>query len=108
MIATFINASNQAPIELLIRGSWLERSATITMGEQVVAQISRSYFNAREMIGGQQSVSHPDLVRGGRGKEIRGNGVPGVEMKANDWITVLRYHRTWCGPCAYGRYLCLC
>lgn len=57
MIATFINASNQAPIELLIKGDWLDRSATITMGGIVVAQISRSVFNMREMLGGQQTVS---------------------------------------------------
>lgn len=57
MIATFINASNQAPIELLVKGDWLDRSATITMGGIVVAQISRSVFNMREMLGGQQTVS---------------------------------------------------
>lgn len=55
MIATFQNASNNAPIELLIKGDWLDRSATITMGNVVVAQISRSYFNMREVLGGQQT-----------------------------------------------------
>jgi uncharacterized protein YxjI len=54
MIATFQNASNNAPIELLVEGDWLDRSATITMGNVVVAQIS-SYFNMREIFGGQQS-----------------------------------------------------
>jgi uncharacterized protein YxjI len=55
MIATFQNASNNAPIELLVKGDWLDRSATITMGNMVVAQISRSYFNMREVFGGQQT-----------------------------------------------------
>ncbi|TVY48483.1 Protein LURP-one-related 15 [Lachnellula cervina] len=55
MIATFQNASNGAPIELLVKGDWLDRSATITMGNVVVAQISRSYFNMREIFGGQQT-----------------------------------------------------
>ena len=55
MIATFQNASNGAAIELLVKGDWLDRSATITMGNVVVAQISRSYFNMREIFGGQQS-----------------------------------------------------
>jgi len=55
MIATFQNASNNAPIELLVKGDWMDRSATITMGNVVVAQISRSYFNMREIFGGQQS-----------------------------------------------------
>ncbi|TVY33933.1 Protein LURP-one-related [Lachnellula occidentalis] len=55
MVATFQNAANGAPVELLVKGDWLDRSATITMGNVVVAQISRSYFNMREMVGGQQS-----------------------------------------------------
>lgn len=57
MIATFTNTSNKAPVELLVKGDWLDRSATISMGNVVVAQISRSYFNMREIFGGQQSVS---------------------------------------------------
>jgi len=55
MIATFQNASNRAPIELLVKGDWLDRSATITMGSTVVAQISRSFFNVREIFGGTQT-----------------------------------------------------
>ena len=56
MIATFTNASNRAPVELLVKGDWFDRSATITMGNVVVAQIARSYFNMREIFGGQQTV----------------------------------------------------
>jgi len=56
MVATFKNlASNNADIELLVRGDWIDKSAKITMGDVVVATISRKLFNARELIGGQQS-----------------------------------------------------
>jgi hypothetical protein len=59
MIATFTNHSNGAPIELLVKGDWFDRSATITMGNQVIATIGRSYFNMREVFGGQQTVRLP-------------------------------------------------
>lgn len=49
MVATFTNHSNGAPIELLVKGDWFDRSATITMGNQVIATIGRSYFNMREI-----------------------------------------------------------
>jgi hypothetical protein len=67
MRATFINASDKQPVELEVRGDWLDRSATITdlKNGRVVAQISRSRFNMREILGGQQSVSyehHPSLL----------------------------------------------
>jgi len=56
MVVTFQNlASNNANIELMVRGDWLDRSATITMGEVVIAQVSRKMFNMREIVGGQQS-----------------------------------------------------
>jgi uncharacterized protein YxjI len=58
MHATFTNASNGQAVELEVRGDWLDRSATITNTQngQVVAQIGRSYFNMREILGGQQTV----------------------------------------------------
>ncbi|KAH8663581.1 tubby C-terminal-like domain-containing protein [Tricladium varicosporioides] len=67
MIATFVNQSNGQPVELLVKGDWLDRSATITMNGVVVAQISRSYFNMREIFGGQQTyyvtvAPHVDLA----------------------------------------------
>ncbi|KAH6681711.1 tubby C-terminal-like domain-containing protein [Halenospora varia] len=67
MIATFVNQSNGQPVELLVKGDWLDRSATITMNGAVVAQISRSYFNMREIFGGQQTyyvtiAPHVDLA----------------------------------------------
>jgi uncharacterized protein YxjI len=56
MIVTFRNlASNNADIELWVEGDWMDRSATIRMGNQVVAQISRKFFNARQLLGGQQT-----------------------------------------------------
>jgi hypothetical protein len=57
MIGTFTNHSNGQPIELLVKGDWFDRSATITMGNTVIATIGRSYFNMREIFGGQQTVS---------------------------------------------------
>lgn len=50
-----MNASTKQNVELLIKGDWFDRSASITMGSIVVAQISRSYFNMREIFGGQQT-----------------------------------------------------
>ncbi|KAL3424743.1 DUF567 domain protein [Phlyctema vagabunda] len=55
MIALFTNASNKAPVELVIKGDWFDRSATISMGNIVVAQIGRSFFNMREIFASQQS-----------------------------------------------------
>jgi hypothetical protein len=57
MVATFTNLANGAPVELLVKGDWFDRSAVITMGNQTIATIGRSYFNVREVFGGQQTVS---------------------------------------------------
>lgn len=57
----FVNASNQQPLELRVKGDWLDRSAMITLGEKgserIVAQMSRSFANAREIFGNKQTVS---------------------------------------------------
>ncbi|KUJ13033.1 DUF567-domain-containing protein [Mollisia scopiformis] len=55
MVATFTNASNKQPVEMLVKGDWLDRSAVISMNGATVATIGRSYFNMREIFGGQQS-----------------------------------------------------
>lgn len=55
MVASFTNAANKAPVELLIKGDWFDRSAAITMNNVPVAQISRSFFNMREVFAAQQS-----------------------------------------------------
>lgn len=55
MIATFTNASNQAPVELLIKGDWFDRSAIISMNGTAAATVGRGYFNMREIFGGQQT-----------------------------------------------------
>ena len=59
MIATFTNQANGTSIELLVKGDWFDRSAVITMGIQTIATIGRSYFNMREVFGGQQTVNLP-------------------------------------------------
>ena len=55
MIATFTNASTNQPVELLVKGDWLDRSATITMGNITVATISRNFANMGQIFGGQQT-----------------------------------------------------
>lgn len=55
MIATFTNASTNQNVELLIKGDWLDRSATITMGNLVVGTISRSFANMGQIFGSQQT-----------------------------------------------------
>lgn len=55
MSATFINSSDGKTIELLVKGDFFDRKATITMNDRVVAQIGRNFLNVREIFGGQQS-----------------------------------------------------
>lgn len=55
MLATFTNASTSSPAELLIKGDWFDRSATITHNSKVIAQISRKMLNMREIFGGSQT-----------------------------------------------------
>lgn len=55
MIATFTNASNNQPVELLIKGDWFDRAATITMGNITVATISRNFMNVGQIFGNQQT-----------------------------------------------------
>ena len=78
MVATFTNASDGKPIELVCRGDWFDRKATITLGDRVVAQIGRSFFNVREFFGNKQSVSKPNST-----------------LPFTVWLIVLRYS-TWC------------
>lgn len=60
MLATFANtASSNAVVELMVKGDWLDRSATITLGDVVVAQIARKMLNMRQIFGGQQTVCTP-------------------------------------------------
>ena len=59
LTASFVNASTGQPIELLVQGNWFNRSATITIKdtEIVAAQVSRQFMNARQLLGGMQTVS---------------------------------------------------
>lgn len=65
---TFKNASDGADVELEVRGDWLDRKAEIKLGDQLVASVSRKFFNAREFFGDKQTVSarkeRPQLNRG--------------------------------------------
>jgi len=54
---TFKNASDGHDVELDVRGSWFDRSASITFGGQPVAHISRSFFNVREIFADKDTVS---------------------------------------------------
>lgn len=55
----FVNNIDRTPVTLYVKGDWFDRSANITLGEEgrVVAAISRSFFNAREIFGDKQTVS---------------------------------------------------
>ncbi|KAF2211457.1 hypothetical protein CERZMDRAFT_112557 [Cercospora zeae-maydis SCOH1-5] len=51
----FVNAADKAPIELRVKGDWFDRKAKVMLGERVVAKISRSFANAREIFGNKQT-----------------------------------------------------
>ena len=53
----FKNASDDKKIELEMIGDWLDHSAEIKWDHQVVASISRKWFNPREWFGDKQTVS---------------------------------------------------
>lgn len=57
MIAVFINASDGNPIEIEVIGNWMDKNAEMKIvgTDQVVGSIRRSFFNAREIFGGQQT-----------------------------------------------------
>ncbi|KAI9732955.1 MAG: hypothetical protein M1818_007388 [Claussenomyces sp. TS43310] len=52
---TFVNTSDGQPVELLVKGDFFHRKATITMNDIPVAEIGRDHFNARQFFGGKQS-----------------------------------------------------
>lgn len=55
----FKNASDGKHVELAVRGTWYDRSASVTFGgdEQPVAHITRSFFNLREIFADKDTVS---------------------------------------------------
>lgn len=55
----FKNASNGENVTLELEGDWLDKSAEIKYNGQVVASISRKFFNAREFFGDKQTVRTP-------------------------------------------------
>ena len=54
---TFKNESDGKDIELDVRGTWYDRSASVTFGGEPVAHISRSMFDMREIFADKDTVS---------------------------------------------------
>lgn len=54
---TFKNESDGKHVELDVRGTWYDRSASVTFGGQPVAHISRSIFNVREILADKDTVN---------------------------------------------------
>jgi uncharacterized protein YxjI len=68
-IVTFPNLDGEK-IELEIKGQWIDRHATIKLGDQLVAEVTRSFFNARQILTDNQTVClspYYFLARGGEG-----------------------------------------
>lgn len=60
---TFKNESDGKHVELDVRGTWYDRSASVTFGGEPVAHISRSIFNMREILADKDTVSSfPQVV----------------------------------------------
>lgn len=58
MTISFTNtASNNEPIELQLAGNWIERYASLTWNDRPVAQITRDFLNARQILGDADTVS---------------------------------------------------
>lgn len=53
----FKNESDGKHVELDVRGTWYDRSASVTFGGEPVAHISRSIFNMREIFADKDTVS---------------------------------------------------
>ena len=51
----FTNASNNEPVELELKGDWLDRSAKVTFQGRPVATIGRSYMNFGQMFSDRQT-----------------------------------------------------
>ena len=58
-VGHFVNAMNGENVNLLMHGSFFNKSTTITneSNGQVVAQIDRELFNARQLLGDRQSYA---------------------------------------------------
>lgn len=100
----FKNASDGQKYELEVKGDWFDRSAEITYGGRPVANISRSFFNVREVFGDKQTVRLScfpfplDLVEACIWWVNGANGVASL---------VLRNSRAWRGSEPDRSYLCL-
>lgn len=54
---TFKNESDGKDVELEVRGTWYDRSVSVTFGGEPVAHISRSIFDVREIFADKDTVS---------------------------------------------------
>ena len=54
---TFKNESDGKDVELDVRGTWYDRSASVTFGGEPVAHISRKMFDMREIFADKDTVS---------------------------------------------------
>jgi hypothetical protein len=81
MTVTFTNtASNNESIELQLSGNWIDRYCTITWKDQPVAQITRDFLNARQILGDADTVSFASASAPQKRKQ----------NKETDYYTVLR------------------
>lgn len=64
MTVSFTNtASNNESIELQLSGNWIDRYCTITWKDQPVAQITRDFLNARQILGDADTVSFESFLQ---------------------------------------------
>jgi hypothetical protein len=58
MTVSFNNSAsgNNEPVELEVAGNWIDRYATISLGGQPVAEITRNFLNARQILGDADTV----------------------------------------------------
>ena len=66
MTISFTNtASNNEPVELQLSGNWVDRYASLTWNDRPVAQITRDFLNARQILGDADTVCFHLLVLAG-------------------------------------------
>lgn len=92
----FKNAADGQAVELDLKGDWFDRSAKITLNGQPVAEVSRKFFNVREMFGDKQTVSFRIFIP---------TGLIGESALLTISFVVLRHGRTECRPHAHRSHL---
>ena len=56
MVATFTNSADGSPVELLVE-DFFGRDATIKFDGSCVAKVHRKFFNTRQILAGDRTVS---------------------------------------------------